>query len=427
MTVASVGLREMPVRTADTAGSAGRRPGELALMLLFGVVLLDSMESYLLLHIAHVSFPVNAVVPALMLLVALRWGAGLFVPPPIVILELIVLIGAFLVGVIFGDIYGWERMLPIGGMVAAFLIGFAAGRWIQDVNAFATVLLVVGSIYSVVCIIALLKLIPDYFPIINAYGNRDGETVIRPEVTIDQNFQVFYLFYIGLLLFLPVRWVRTSIICLASLAAAYTLARVYSRSGVLLFGAALAFAWVTPLVYPRFGRRKLIVLPLLAVLFAAWNFEWIVNVTAQIVYRFTDPESYGTFYGRVYSAQYLLQHLFNPEFWVPQGDRKFLALTGNIPHFNPTAVYLEGGLLGLLAWFGLVAWPVGVLGVRYLRRGLDAVGILFFGGGLVVFAAQLSLNAPLYDHVWLWAGAATGALYRPTPGGGHVTSDPLRA
>lgn len=389
--------------------------GQVLYAILFGLVMLDSLLSYLSSSVVGFRPPVNAAIPVACLLVGLRLGFRAFVPQLPVAGGLFALASAFLVGIVFGDVYGWARLLTLGGLLAAFFVGHAAGRCLEDQDVAVRMFVAVCGAYSLVCVAALLKVIPDVLPLINALGYRDGELVVRPEVTIDQNFQIFYLFPVALLFFLPANRLRTAAVAAITLAAAFVLVRLYTRSGVLLLLSALVFAWITPMLYPRFGRQKLVVLPLLFAPLAVWQLDWIVGVTAEIVFRFTDEESYGTIYGRIYSAQYLLDRLFDPGFWIPRGNEEFLKLTGNIPHFNPTAVYLEAGLLGLAAWITLVVWPLARLARLYLAGTLDAVGIMFFGGGLVVFGTQLSLNAPLYEQVWLWAGAVAGALSRADP------------
>lgn len=382
---------------------------------LFALVFLDSLLAYLFANFVGLQPPVNASIPVACVLVGLRLGFKAFIPDLITIGGLFALVSAFVIGVVFGDIYGWERLLTIGGLLAAFLVGHAAGRSIDCAETLARLFVMVCGAYALVCVVALLKLVPEVLPIINAMGYRDGELILRPEVTIDQNFQIFYLFPIALLFFLPTHWIRTPVIALVTLAAAFVLVRLYTRSGVILLISALAFSWITPLVYPHYGRNKLWLLPLICAPLAIWQADWIIGVTTEIVFRFTDSDSYRTFYGRVYSAQYLFERVLDADFWIPQGNAEFLRLTGSIPHFNPTALYLEAGLLGLLAWVVLVAWPLARLSWLYVIRGLNSSAIIFLGGGAIVFGAQLSLNAPLYEQVWLWAGAVVGTLNRSLP------------
>jgi hypothetical protein len=47
-----------------------------------------------------------------------------------------------------------------------------------------------------------------------------------------------------------------------------------------------------------------------------------------------------------------------------------------------------------------------------LRQRLDVLGVLVLFAGTISMFAQLSLNAPLYEHSWLWAGAVIAVLER---------------
>ena len=84
-----------------------------------------------------------------------------------------------------------------------------------------------------------------------------------------------------------------------------------------------------------------------------------------------------------------------------------------VPHSTITAAYIEGGILGLVGWVLLMIVPLVALGRRWLRGVTDDIANIALCGGTASLITQLSLNAPLHEHIWLWAGAVIGALARP--------------
>lgn len=387
--------------------------GQRAWLLIMAILLLDSMASYFLRNLIGVELPINVVVPLLCALAVFVWGIRPVIPPTLPLFSLLILSLAFLSGIFFIDDFTLVgRGRTLASAMTAFFVGYTVARNTQSADKFARVLLIVGLLYVVVCVVALTKVMPSVFPLINALGYRNGELVIRPEVTIDQNFQIFYLFFLGVLFLLPARPVRIVLILLGAIGAAYVLARLETRSGMLLFIGSMGLAWLAPLRTRGLGRRKILVLPVVLLVFAIVEYQWVLNVAHGIITRFTDSAYDRTIYGRFHAIQFLFEKLIDPNYWVPQGNSEYLQLTGNIPHSNPTAVYLEAGLLGLVGWFMLVVIPLAKLSVWFYKRRLDALETMVMVSGVVVFMAQLSLNTPLYDHVWLWAGAVIGALER---------------
>ena len=179
----------------------------------------------------------------------------------------------------------------------------------------------------------------------------------------------------------------------------------------LLLAILIGLCLVVPLKYKQLGCTKTFVIPLLGVLLFMLNMERILEASTGLIERFSEHR-YNTLHGRIYSAQYLLERLLDPKWWIPQGYSDFLSSSKNIPHFNPAAFYLEGGILALIAWFFIFATPLARLAGQFFRGRMDSLAVMIFSGALVVFAAQLSLNVPFQEQVWLWAGAVIGTDQR---------------
>jgi hypothetical protein len=380
-----------------------------AFMLL--LVLFDSLFTYLLRSVLGVEFPVNAVLPLLLLLWVFKWGMRPVVPAMSVTMLLGLLFLAFSLGILVIDGFTWNRYAKIVTAFAAFFIGFLAFRWSDDEEFYARIFLFAGLVYVVICIVALSGVVPSLFPVTNAEGYKDGVLITRPELTTDQNFQVYYLFYIVLALTLPFRAVRFGLAFLGTVGAIFILSQLQTRSGVLLMIALTVMCLAAPLWKSDLGRAKTFLLPVLILAVVAANLDIILNSSAALVDRFVNDD-YRTFAGRVFSMTYLFEHIWQVGWWVPQGNAHFLALTNNIPHFNPTAMFLEGGILGLAGWMALWVVPLFLLWLTMLRQQLDALGILILFAGTISMFAQLSLNAPLHEHIWLWAGAVVAVLER---------------
>jgi hypothetical protein len=412
---------KLDTQQIDTADHPTGVPAttQIVLLLLVSIILLDSLFAYALTNLFHVSFPINSLVPAALLVALFVTGARVFAPSRLVLGGMLLIALAFAHGILVFDLFPATRLFKLAGALIALVVGYAAGRWVTQANLIARMYFVIGGLYALVCVVALSGVLPAYFPVINALGYRDGQMILRPEVTTDQNFQIFYLFPSVLLFLMPLRRPYLVAVGLMSIAAAYTLTQLYSRSGVLVLGMALLFAWAAPLRYPMLGRTKVAVLPLLFAVVSMLSFAWISSATREISIRFTDSRHFRTLDDRIDAAMFLFEHLADFEYWLPRGNHEYVLATGNVPHFNATALYLEAGLLGVLLWFAMVAVPMALLIGYFVRGRLDMAALLMTGGGMASFLAQMSLNAPLYDHVWLWAGCVMGCLGRIRAPGRH--------
>jgi len=191
----------------------------------------------------------------------------------------------------------------------------------------------------------------------------------------------------------------------------FVLAKLQTRSGILLIANIVFLSLLAPLRYSELGRKKILILPVVVFLLIIVSLDRFLDASQEITQRFSQ-QRYNTLYGRLYSAQYMFENLLNPEFWLPYGEGDFLKKTGNIPHFTPTAFYLQGGLLSIIAWVAIFMTPLFTLGKMFLKGKLDEIAIMFFIGAITSFVAQLSLNAPYFEQTWLWAGAAIGTIKR---------------
>lgn len=381
--------------------------------LLFGLVLLDSMISYLVVPRLPVPFPVNALLPIGMLLPLGFAGVSHALPSQKVLAWLFLSFLGFSLGIAILPELPLLRYLKILSALCAFFIGYNAIKYAVNENAYINVVLIVSFFYAVVCVSALLGVAPGVFPLVKAYGFREGVEFFRPEITTDQNFQVFYLFPGLLALAIPLNYLRGGIVFFIALAALYSLAQLQTRSGIILLVITLflAYFYVAWIQRRSIAWQSLVVGLLFFVIFLVKQAA-IVSLISDIQYRFFEDD-FDTLWGRVHSATYLLEKVWNPLWWVPQGNTEFMALSNGVkPHFSPTAFYLEGGLLSLLGWFALVLVPIVSLLKQSLARRFDGFELAIVVGAVIACIGTLSLNAPLHEHLWLWMGAAQGVYAR---------------
>lgn len=379
--------------------------------IMFGYVLIDSLGAYFIWN--RIGFPHNSLLVVMMVPALFIWGFKKTLPPRRESIAIVLILAGFLIGVLFNAEVGLGKVFQLATALMAFTVGYMACRWTSDSDKFIKLFFVVGVLYVVTCVIALLKLYPGIFPIINSIGFRaNGEMLSRPEVTIDQNFQIFYLFFIPALFILEFKYVLYLCISVLTALSLYVLISLQTRSGVLIQVGVLAIVWiVAPIANKKYGRYKLVLLPMISLVLLVVFFDKIVDLSGPLLER-SQSKEVNTFEGRIYSATYLFSDILNPLHWFPQGNEEFTKKVGGIPHFNPTAMYLEGGILALIGWILLFMMPLLRMGRLFIKNKLDLLASLIMVCGLASMMAQLSLNAPLYDHVWLWGGAVIGSLYR---------------
>jgi uncharacterized membrane protein len=182
----------------------------------------------------------------------------------------------------------------------------------------------------------------------------------------------------------------------------------------LVFAGTFLLCLMSPIWNRALGRAKLFVLPtLLLVVGGIIGLEWMQQEGDLIIARFVDTD-YQTGHGRLASLTYLFEHVYDPLWWVPRGNAEFAEQYGggNVPHSNITAMFLEGGILGLYMWIVVFLLPVLKLAGMFFRKQLDPLATMILISGFSMLVVQLSLNVPFFKQPWLWAGAVVGALYR---------------
>lgn len=382
-----------------------------AWLITFCLVLLDSMFTYFIKTYTGALFPVNASLPILIFIFGASWGFSRLMPPFSTVSIIIFGLMGFVLYAIFIINFEIGYINQVATSALAFIVGYRALIINTDANKFMSYMLWIGLLYIVICVIALLRIAPSLFPVVYSYGFHNGVPFARPEVTVDQNFQIFYL-YPGLLaLLLPVRKMGFWLAIIALLGASYVLIQLQTRSGVLILGLLFVITLLTPLWYQHLGRSKIFIIPVGLIILIMFNLETLLNLSQGLINR-VNTEDNQTIFGRLYSAEYMFEHLLDLEYWIPQGNTDFIAKTGVLPHFTPTAYFLEGGILGLICWVLLIFVPTIKLGVMYLQRRLDTIAIVILFAGFTSILIQLTLNAPFFKHTWLWAGAVMAVYHR---------------
>ncbi len=346
-----------------------------------------------------------------LVMTAVVWGRAVFNIPIKWLFGLGVLCLSLLIGVVSAPDIGLKRLFEIAGIIIYFFCGYTAFRWLTNPLLVQRAYILIGILYVPVCVVALLRLWPSLFPVTEALWSQRGVLQVRPEVMTDQNFQVFYLLPIALAMTMPLSLNRGMLLGVLSVGALYVLAQLQTRSGFISFALALMLGLSAAIRNKSMGRKKVVLLPLIAVLATLFALPAIIEQAGLLIYRFTG-HGYGTALGRVGSFTYMLDRLFDPAWWIPRGNKEFLDATGNVPHTNMAAFYLEGGLIGLLAWLQIIVAPALALAFKVFKGGLDPVAVTVGCGGVGVLILQLTLNVPAHSQVWLWAGGVVGVLER---------------
>jgi O-antigen ligase len=374
----------------------------------FLILMLDSLINYFLgTFVARV--PINLLVPLLLACSFLQRGPSHLLPPPSIMMTLAAFFTVCSIAILTA--YGTtpHRLLELGSAATAFITGFALFRQTNDERAVARLFMLVALLYVVTCTVALLKIAPSLFPVKSGIWSLHGTLIERPEVTTDQNFQIFYLMPIVPLLALPFRPLRFAIVIAGFVGAAFVLAQLQTRSGMLVLISLAAFALLMPIRMKSLGRRKLLPLAMVSGIALLISVPLLYRFGGVLIERFTNTD-YSTGLGRLHSFLYLFEKLLDPNYWIPRGNQEFLLRTGNVPHNNVTAFFLEGGLIGLVCWFLLMLVPLIKLWRTFWRRRLHHVGCMVLVMGIGMFVVQMSLNVPFVDQIWLWSGSAVGAL-----------------
>jgi len=382
---------------------------------LFALVVFDSLFTYLLSPYFGL-LPVTVIPAALYFIMLVRFGKAV-VPSFSVILWLVLAYLSFALGIFAIPEFGPSRLLTLSGAIVAFLAGYILFKYPPRPTRLSFFVMGLGGAYAIVGSLALLRVFPEVFPIgLSGQWALGGEVYQRPEITTDPNFQVFYVAPVLLGLVGVVGAKRFLIAAGLWILAAYTVAGVQSRSGALIFAAATTILLIDVMRANKRYRGRLASLIFIASGILVLVLLPIVADVAELMYKRLFEVGYRTGEGRLRSFLYLFEHLFEPGWWVPQGNSEFQSRSGGVaPHANVTAFFLEGGLGGLVFWIAVFLVPIYRLGVRWLRNELPVRARIAFFGALVMWVAQMSLNVPLWDQVWLWAGSAVYAEISTRP------------
>ena len=375
---------------------------------LFGLVFCDSLITYFASRIGGVR-------PALIILIlfavfALLKGYKKILPSERVMGWLALMVFGFLMGIVSAPDIGIQRLPELASAVIAFLIGYYFFRFNTDVNKIYWFLFILSALYTSICVLAILRVAPQYFPIevsLWAHGYTINE---RPAITTDQNFQFFYIFLPVLLIMLPIGRFKFLGVLVLLIAAAFVLVRLQTRSGVLVFVGGFLLALAYPFVSKKSDKKKVIYLLLSAFLIVLLSLPLVMSEVGPLLVRFlSEGKEQATSAGRLTSALYIFDVVWNPLYWLPQGNPTYLE-GYNKPHSNIAAVYLEAGIFGLVGWVMVFVRPVFLLAKQYYSRNGDIIAGLVFVASVMILVLQLSLNVPVMDQVWLWAGALNGVL-----------------
>lgn len=296
-------------------------------------------------------------------------------------------------------------------MSAAFFIGLI---WTlrQNNNAYiaADILLFVTAGHALISIIALLKLYPSIFPIIDMPYFKNGIMISRPEITTDQTRQSLYLFACLCVVFIRKSYIRLIISLAVSLMVIYIILKVQSRWSAILFAIYILLAYLLSLRYKTQTKSTIILLVLIGVILTVTNLNDIIALAQDIIWRFGEVDSgYG---GRLISILYLFDKLADPSYWLPQGYANFYNKYKQAPHSFPTMIYLNAGLVGLICYFIVAVVPIIILFQKVLNNTATGIHkICFF---MSSYAFLLLMTQPVITHeiFWLITGLAAGAVSR---------------
>lgn len=376
----------------------------------FVITFCDSAFSYFMRPLG-VTVTANVLIPLVLVYLGLFVGSSILWISRTYVIWLGALVLGLSMAAATADYVSSHRILEASGCAAAFYSGYIFWRQCSEEKRLTLILITLSLLYIAICIVALLKIDPAHFPITVNYWNMDGVGQARPRVTADANMQFYYMFPAALALVLPLQFFRTSTALIAAIGALYVLVMLQTRSGIIVFGLVLLMTLVAPAWERDLGRKKAIIISAIGILIVVVAWPVIERFAAALIYRFQDSTMMSG-NGRVGSTMYFFEHLLDPYWWLPRGPEDFVKRFGGLPHSNLTGIFLDGGLLGLMAWLMLVLRPLCKMTILFLLNRLDPVGVMALIGGIAVVALQLTLNNTTMDQIWLWAGALAGALDR---------------
>ncbi len=384
---------------------------EKACIIIIAIVLLDALMSYLSRSWTGLHIPTNAFLPfAITYLFFQRSGKMPIFPPMTWMLFLVMTTVSFYIGALMVNSIPVQRIFAISAAAVTFMVGYYGASNASTPNSWGRMFLFVGGMYTFICVVALLKVLPRVFPTESGVwlGN-SGKPILRPSVMVNQNFQVLYVFFVSFPLVLCDSKKIKALAAIASVFAAYVLAQMQTRSGLMAYGGVLLMLLMSPLFIRGKIKKWLFFMPVVFIGLMAYLISSGLFSNFAVYERFF-ANDYRTLDGRIYSALYLFEKISQVSWWFPHGESEFRNATGNIPHFNPTAFFLRGGMPALIGWIVLFVVPSILLGLRILKKRANKIQFVFFAATCVSLIVQFSLNLAFNEQVWLWAGISVGAL-----------------
>jgi len=328
------------------------------------------------------------------------------------------LVSALAIGAVtidYPEIAGLTGIRPrdLASISIAYLVGFCLlYHHFQNPNPLASMLLVIGSCYAIVCALAVFEVNPGLFPMIDKEYYRNGIPVSRPEITTDQTRQVLYLFVAGAVLLVSPSLVKKLLWVACSLITAIVLTRVQSRWGSLVFGFSTLILIFMSLRLQTLSRKAILALLLLTGAGGLVYSQQLLDQASDLIWRFSAIDSsYG---GRLVAIDYLLIKLADPTYWIPTGYKDFFSTYGAAPHSFPTMIYLSGGIVGFVCFLRVLIWPTVRLGIYFLRgktQNREAVYLAFYLSSASILM-QLTQPVITLEIFWFFGGLAAGATSR---------------
>lgn len=375
---------------------------------LFAWLILDSLILYLARPFFF--FPINALLPGLVLMAYIFSRRSGKILTNGHLLSLVAVAIGLSLAVALGVEDAWESFKQILSAACALMIGYHSTRRDEDLRPLLLLLALVGFLYALVCVAALLGVSSTYLPVNYARGFNNGIPVARAELTTDQNYQIYYLFPVMLGLVLRQKIWKTLLLLSGVVASLYVIIMMETRSGLLLLMALLGIIVLLPVWYKQKNSiNRVFVLGAMILLVGLIKLPEIIELSQGMIRRFTDSDL-ATFWGRIESITYLFKHIYNPFWWLPKGQGVFMDEYGSFPHSAPTSIFLRAGMLGLVGWVFLIIWPVIKGAGLVIKRKINIYQAAIVFGALISLVASFSLPAALFEQVWLWGGACWGVV-----------------
>jgi hypothetical protein len=357
----------------------------------------------------------NILTPLFLLIFALKYGLKPFLMPKNIIVWLTLLTISLMLATVTADNIDSHRSIEAIGCSIDFISGYMLFKNEYSESRIAKFYMFIVSVYVVVCVLALSKVNPALFPVTYAKWFELGYgAVLRPKITADQNMQIYYLFPVLLVFVFRFKIITYAIASILAILGAYILVSLQSRSGVMVFIGVFMLSIMFSVRNNGVDNKIKPIIVILASLCLAIIFiDKIYAIADPIIHRFKSNDI-STGNGRLGSTMYMFEHLFDPTWWLPRGPEEFLEKYGGLPHSNLTAIFLDGGIIGLVSWIALIIVPIFKVTIKYIKVGVDNItgGVMIASWATLL--TQLSLNNPIFDQVWLWAGACVAVNYKTT-------------